>query len=223
MAKKIIVYLLSLSILIMAGQTVAATQNLGSSLAENNTTLMKTIQNDTNLNPIEKKQSYQMELLGPWTVEFNTSEELYAEKLHLDPSEGFAGIEMEGFDIWGLSLIDSMDHEVGALMIIDSPRATVVNEETLDDLIDSVLDEFDVVMPAKTAMEIDGTSGRQGVGYSPMYKRDIRSAAYPFQPYYDSFYSQNVSKSLIYYMDLNNENEFSEVISSLHVERLSEE
>ena len=223
MAKKIIVYLLSLSILIVASQTVAATQNLSSSLVENNTTLTKTMQNDTNSNQLEKMLFYNMELLGPWTVEFNTSEELYAEKMYLDAGEGLLGMDIEGFELWGLSFIDSMDHEVAVLMIMDFPRATVMNEVMLDDLIDSVLSEFQVSVPTKTALEIDGTSGRQGVGYSTMYNRDFRAAAYPFKPYYDPFYGQNVSKSLVYYFDLNNEDEFNEVIDSLHVERLSEE
>jgi hypothetical protein len=224
MTTKLIVYLLSLSIFIMAMQTAEATQSLNSSLVDNNnTTLAKTLQNTDNLNQLQKKLSYHMEILGPWKVEFNTSETLSIEKTYLNGGEGqgLLGMNVEGLELWGLSIIDSMDHEVGALIIMDLPRATVMNDEMLDGLIDSVLSGFKVDMPVKTSLEIDGTGGRQGVGYSSMYKRDLRGASYPFQPYYDSFYNQNVSKSLVYYIDLNNENQFNEVVGSLHIERLS--
>ena len=221
---KIIVCLLSLSVLIMTLQTVGATQSLNSSFKENNTTLTKTMQDKENLNPLQKKLTHNTEILGPWTVQYNTSEDLSTEKMHIDGSESEAllGMNVEGLDLWGVSLIDNMSHEVGALIVIDLPRATTTNPEMMDDLIKSVLNEFNVNLPTNSGLEIDGTSGRQGVGYSSLYNRDIRVAAYPLKPYYDSFYSQNVSKSLVYYTDLNNENEFNEVISSLHVEPTSQ-
>ncbi len=219
---KIIAYLLLLSLLIVTAHAVEATQSLNSSIAENNTTTVETLQNSASSNLSEKELSHYMELLGPWSVEFNTSEKLSTEKIHLDAGkdESFLGVKVEGFELWCISLIDSMDHEVGVLTIMNLPRAEVINEETLDSLIDSVMDEFKVNMPAKTALEIEGTNGRQGVGYSSLYKRDIRSAAYPYKPYFDSFYNQDVTKNIIYYADFKDENEYNEVIESLHVERL---
>jgi hypothetical protein len=217
---KIVVRLLSLSLLISAIQAGDAAESLNSSIVETNTT--DTIQNSGYSNLPEKELSHHMELLGPWSVEFNTSEELSTEKMYFDAGkgEGVMGIKLEGLELWGITLIDSMDHEVGALFIMDMPRAVVMNKEDLDGLIDSVLSEFKVDVPTKTDIEIDGARGRQGIGYSSSYKRDIRAATYPYEPYYDSFYNQNVTKSIIYYADLKDANEYNEVARSLHVGRL---
>ncbi|HSD59038.1 MAG TPA: hypothetical protein VLB04_12740 [Methanotrichaceae archaeon] len=219
---KTVVHLLSLSLLIVTIQAGEATESLNSSLVETNTTVTETIQNSAYSNLPEKELSHHMELLGPWNVEFNTSEELSTEKIYMDAGkdEGFMGMKLEGLELWGISLIDSMDHEVGALIIMGMPRAVAMNEEELDSLIDSVMSGFKVDVPTKTALEIDGTSGRQGIGYSSSYKRDIRAATYPYKPYYDSFYNQNVTKSIIYYADFKDANEYNEVTGSLHVERL---
>lgn len=219
---KMIAHFLLLLLLIATAHAVESTQNPNFSLAENNTTMVTTMQNGAYSNLPEKEQSHHMELLGPWSVEFNTSEKLSAEKMYMDAGkdEGIMGIKMEGLEMWAISLIDSMDHEVSTLVIMDLPRATVINEEMLDSLIDSVMSGFNVDIPIKTALEIDGTSGRQGEGYSAMYKRNIHVAAYPYKPYYDSFYNQNVSKSIIYFADYKDANEYNDLVGSMHVERL---
>ncbi len=219
---KTVVYFLVLLLLIMTAHAAEVIQNLNSSIAENNTTIAETMQNSTYSNLSDKELSHHMELLGPWSVEFNTSEKLSTEKMYMDAGkdEGIMGIKMEGLEMWAISLIDSMDHEVSTLVIMDLPRATVINEEMLDSLIDSVMSGFNVDIPIKTALGIDGTSGRQGEGYSSMYKRNIHVAAYPYKPYYDSFYNQNVSKSIIYFADYKDVNEYNELVGSMHVERL---
>jgi hypothetical protein len=155
-------------------------------------------------------------------VKFNTSEKLSLKKQYMsgDDSGSNSGMNIEGLEASGVSLIDDMDHEVGALILIDLPTSMPMEEESLDGLMDSIMSAYKVILPTKTALEIDGTSGRQGVGYSSTYKRDVRLAVYPFKPYYDSFYSQNVSKSIIGYVDLKDAKEYNEVIGSLNVERL---
>ncbi len=191
-----------------------------SSLLENNTTMAE--QSSIYSNEPAKVSFHTMELLGPWRVEFNSSEKLSNEEFNIDmgENEGVMGMKIEGMELWGMSLIDSMDHEIGVLFIMDMPRATIMNDKMLDDLIDSVLSEFEVDMSAKTALDIDGTSGRRGVGFSSLYNRDIQGVAYRYDPYFDSFYNQNVTKSVIYYTDIRDANEYNDVIESLQVERL---
>ena len=215
-----IVYFFSLSLLILAAMPGGAGQNMTSSLLENNTTMAE--QSSIYSNEPAKVSFHTMELLGPWRVEFNSSEKLSNEEFNIDmgENEGVMGMKIEGMELWGMSLIDSMDHEIGVLSIFDLPRAAMMNDDELDDLIDSTLSGFEVDMSAKTAMDIDGTSGRRGMGFSSPFNRDIQGVAYRYDSNYDSFYNQNVTKSIIYYADLRDANEYNDVIESLQVERL---
>ena len=145
-----------------------------------------------------------MEILGPWRVEFNSTEKLSSEEFHLDSenSEYLFGISFEGMDLWGMSLIDSMDHEVAFLGIMEMSRAIVTNDEMLDELMDSTLSELEVDTSIKSTMEIGGNKARRAVGFSSMFNRNIQAFAYSYEPYFDSFFNQNVSKNFIYGFDL---------------------
>lgn len=219
MMTKTIVNLLMMSLLAMAALPMGAGQVGVAIPSESNA--VTAIANNASIEP-EEELFHTMEIIGPWRVEFNSTEELSSEEFYMDmtDSRDLIGISFEGVELWGMSLIDSMDHEVVLLWIMDIERATIANDETFDELIDSTLSVFEVDTSIKSTIQIDGNRARRAVGFSSMYNRNIQAFAYAYEPYFDSFYNQNVSKSLIYGMDLRDAKEDNDLIESLHVERM---
>ncbi len=219
MMTRIIVYLLMMSLLAIAALPTGTGQISATSSPESNATVAKA--DSAYVDPPENL-FHIMEILGPWKVEFNSTEMLSTEEYHFDMAENeeLLGMSMEGLDVWAMALIDSMDHEVALLWITESNRAAVTNEETLDGLMESILSMYDVDASTKSAIDIDGNKARKAVGFSTMYNRSIQAFAYSYEPYFDTFYNQNVSKSLIYGIDFRDVNEYNGLIESLHVENL---
>ena len=219
MMTKTIVNLLMMSLLAMAALPIGAGQVGVAIPSESNATMA--IANNASIEP-EEELFPTMEILGPWRVEFNTSEKLSTEDFYLDMggSDIFEGLRMEGLELWGMSLIDSLDHDIAVLGILEMSRATITNDEILDDLMDSTLSEFEVDMSVKSTIQIDGNRARRAVGFSSMYNRNIQAFAYSYEPYFDSFYNQNVTKGIIYGIDFREAKEDNDLIESLHVERM---
>lgn len=219
MMTKIIVNLLMMSLLALATLPMGAGQIGVAIPSESNATMP--IANMASIEP-EKELFPTMEILGPWRVEFNSSEKLSSEEFHFDEenSEEFFGMSIEGMEMWAMGLIDSMEHEVAFLWIMDLERASTTNDEMLDELMDSTLSEFGVDTTTKSTIQIDGNRARSAIGFSSMYNRNIQAFAYSYEPYFDSFYNQNVSKSFIYGIDFREVKEDNDLIESLHVERM---
>ena len=219
---KTIIYLLAMSFLAMAALQIGTGQiGIAPPSESNETTAMIAKEDSAYIEP-EEELFHTMKILGPWRVEFNSTEKLSTEEFYLDmgDSDTFGGLRMEGVELWGMSLIDSMDHDIATLVILETARASITNDETLDELMDSTLSEFKVDTSVKSTMEIDGNRGRRAVGFSTMYNRNIQAFAYSYEPYFDSFYNQNVTKGIIYGIDFRDANEYGDLIDSLHVERL---
>ncbi len=219
MMTKTIVNLLMMSLLAMAALPMGAGQVGVAIPSESNATMA--IANNASIEP-EEELFPTMEILGPWKVEFNSTEKLSSEEFHFDEenSEDFFGMSIEGMEMWAMALIDSMDHEIAFLWIMDLDRASTTNDEMLDELMDSTLSGFEVDTSIKSTVEIDGNRARRAVGFSSMYNRNIQAFAYSYEPYFDSFYNQNVSKSFIYGIDFREAKEDNDLIESLHVERM---
>jgi len=219
---KTIVYLLMMLLLAMAALPMGAGQIGAAPPSESNATTATIAKEDSAYMEPEEELFHNMEILGPWRVEFNSTEKLSSEEYHFDMenSEDLFGMSIEGMEMWAMALIDSMDHEVAFLWIMDLDRATTTDDEILDELMDSTLSEFGVDTSIKSTMEIDGNKARRAVGFSSMFNRNIQAFAYSYEPYFDSFYNQNVSKSFVYGVDFRDANEYNDVIESLHAEKL---
>ena len=222
MMTKTIVYILMMLLLAIAALPICIGQISVAPISESNATTATIAKEDSAYIEPEEELFHTMEILGPWRVEFNSTEKLSSEEFHLDSenSEYLFGISFEGMDLWGMSLIDSMDHEVAFLGIMEMSRAIVTNDEMLDELMDSTLSELEVDTSIKSTMEIGGNKARRAVGFSSMFNRNIQAFAYSYEPYFDSIFNQNVSKNFIYGFDLRDANEYNDVIGSLHLEKM---
>lgn len=175
MMTKTIVYILMMLLLAIAALPICIGQISVAPISESNATTATIAKEDSAYIEPEEELFHTMEILGPWRVEFNSTEKLSSEEFHLDSenSEYLFGISFEGMDLWGMSLIDSMDHEVAFLGIMEMSRAIVTNDEMLDELMDSTLSELEVDTSIKSTMEIGGNKARRAVGFSSMFNRNI--------------------------------------------------
>lgn len=152
------------------------------------------------------------ESAGPWIVEFNSSQSFSVQKQQVNMEEGISG--------WAVTLVDSAGHEVAGFALYDFKNLMLADDTSLDTIMDGFLKgAWQVPSSIKSSIQIDGTDGRQGEGYSSAYKRTARATAYSYESHYDSFYSQNATKNFVVYGSLQDVTDYNEITNSLHVTR----
>ncbi len=151
-----------------------------------------------------------LEGVGPWTVGFNSSQNLSFQKEHNPPNE-------DGSSVDALYLVDEIGHQLGWFAFFSYSTLMKAGEENLDNILDAYIESFKVTSPVKTSLDVDGTPGRMAEGYSSDFSRKWYAAAWAYQPFFDSFTNTEMTKHYVAFNSLQELENFQEIISSVNV------
>jgi hypothetical protein len=151
-----------------------------------------------------------LETVGPWTVQFNCSENLSFQKEHNPPSE-------DGSSIDALYMLDGAGHQVGWFAFFSYAMLMKAGEENFDNILNAYLKSFKVTSPVKSSIDVDGTAGRMAEGYASDFSRKWRGAAWAYRPFFDSFTNTNMTRSYVALNCLLEQKDFEEIVGSAHV------
>lgn len=149
------------------------------------------------------------ESVGPWTVEFNSFQNLSFEKEAGEP-------DSSGSSINAIYLADPQGHQLGWFAFFSYSTLMKASEENFDNILDSYTKSFKVTSPVKTTVEVDGTSGRMAEGYASDLSRKWRAVAWAYKPAFDSFTNTNMTKHYVAFNSLQDEADFKEIMTSVH-------
>jgi len=155
--------------------------------------------------------SYQ-ESVGPWTVQFNCTQNLSFQAEHNPPQQ-------DGTSIDALYLLDGAGHQVGWFAFFSYAMLMKAGEENFDNILNAYINSFKVTSPSKSSIEIDGTAGRMADGYSSDLSRKWRGAAWAYHPSFDSFTNTEMTKSYVALNCLLEQEDFEEIIRSVRVNK----
>jgi hypothetical protein len=150
------------------------------------------------------------ETVGPWIVEFNSSQSYETRTEYKEP-------EQSGYSVWTLYLIDEVGHEIAWFNFRSYSYPQKATKDFLDAIVDKAITTFKVTSPIKTSTVIDSTEGRMGKGYSSWFSTQYYIISWPYKPAFDPFTSTNTTR---HYLDFNSRQdsaEFNAIASSLHV------
>jgi hypothetical protein len=150
------------------------------------------------------------ETVGPWIVEFNSSQSYETRFEYKEP-------EQSGYSVWTLYLIDEMGHEVGWLNFRSYSYPQKATKDFLDAILDQAITAFKVTSPIKTSTVINSTEGRMGKGYSSWFSRMWHGIAWPYRPVFDPFTNTNTTRHYIDFNSLQETADFEAIASSLNV------
>jgi len=148
--------------------------------------------------------------VGPWTVQFNCSQNLSLQADHKPP-------EQDGSSIDTLYLTDDAGHQVGWFALFSYANLMKAGEENFDNILNSYINSFKATSPVKSSIDVDGTQGRMAEGYSADLSRKWRGAAWAYKPSFDSFTNANMTKSYVALNCLLEQEDFEEILRSTHI------
>jgi hypothetical protein len=149
---------------------------------------------------------------GPWTVEFNSSQNLKTQIQYGEPDDS-------GISYWIIQLVDEIGHEVASITLFSSPILKEATNEFLDGQLDVGIKMLRVDSPTKTSIAIDGTQGRLAEGYASKYSRKWHEIVYPYKPFFDSFTNITMMRGWITFESLQDPAQFEEIVGSLHINK----
>jgi hypothetical protein len=155
--------------------------------------------------------SYQ-ESVGPWTVQFNCTQNLSFQPEHNPPQQ-------DGSSIDALYLVDEAGHQLGWFAFFSYATLMKAGEENFDNILNAYINSFKVTSPSKSSIEVDGTEGRMAEGYSSDLSRKWRGAAWAYHPSFDSFTNTEMTKSYVALNCLLEQEDFEEIIGSVRVNK----
>ena len=150
------------------------------------------------------------EKVGPWTAEFNCSQNLSFQK---EPGEP----DSSGSSTDAIYLMDEQGHQLGWFAFFSYSTLMRASEMNFDNILDSYTKSFKVTSPVKTSLDVDGTSGRMAEGYASDFSRKWRGVAWAYKPAFDSFTNNNMTKHYVAFNSLQEEANFQEIVGSVHV------
>lgn len=153
---------------------------------------------------------YYIEDVGPWTVEFNSSQNLSFQKEHNPPGE-------DGSSVDALYLLDEVGHQLGWFAFFSYSMLMKAEEENFDNILNVYIESFKVTSPVKTSLDVDGIPGRMAEGYSSDFSRKWHGAAWAYKPFFDSFTNTEMTKHYVAFNSLQEVENFQEIISSVNV------
>jgi hypothetical protein len=143
---------------------------------------------------------------GPWIVEFNSSQSLKTRSELSKSGES-----------WLVTLVDGIGHEVAWFSLMTSANLLSATDDSLDKILDSFIESYQLTAPTKKPAKIEGINGRMAEGYSSSEQRPWRMILYPYKPFFDTFTNVDMSKNRIGFWTIQDLPEFSEIVESLHV------
>ena len=155
--------------------------------------------------------SYQ-ESVGPWTVQFNCTQNLSFQPEHNPPQQ-------DGSSIDALYLVDGAGHQVGWFAFFSYATLMKAGEENFDNILNAYINSFKVTSPSKSSIEVDGTGGRMAEGYSSDLSRKWRGTAWAYHPSFDSFTNTEMTKSYVALNCLLEQEDFEEIMGSVRVNK----
>jgi hypothetical protein len=148
--------------------------------------------------------------VGPWTVQFNCSQNLSLQSEHNPPQSDGSGID-------ALYLSDDAGHQVGWFAFFSYASLMKAGEDNFDNILNAYINSFKVTSPVKSSLDVDGSQGRMAEGYSSDFSRKWRGAAWAYKPAFDSFTNANMTKSYVALNCLLEQGDWEEIIGSVHV------
>lgn len=146
---------------------------------------------------------------GSYTVKFNCSQELVI--LPPLPHEE-SGSHATG---WDITIQDNMSHSLGVIAIVEEDQIVPLSNEVMATLLDNNMEELSGLKDKKP-IKLNGAEGLMSEGYIPQLGMSSKLAIAPFNPFYDSFYSQMATKSFIIFNGLDLPI-FDEILNSLNI------
>jgi len=150
------------------------------------------------------------ESCGPWTVQFDCSQNLSFQAEHNPPQQ-------DGSSIDALYLADDAGHQVGWFAFFSYATLMKAGEENFDNILGAYINSFKVTSPVVSSIDVDGTEGRMAEGYSSDFSRKWRGAAWAYNSSLDSFTNTNMTKSYVAFNCLLEQEDFEQIMGSVHV------
>lgn len=127
---------------------------------------------------------------GPYTVKFNSSQELVIlPPLPHEESGSHAGG-------WDIHIQDNMSHSIASLVIVEEDQIVPLSNELMAALLDNNMAELSG-LKSKKSIKLNGADGLISEGYNPLIGMVLKLAIVPFNPFYDSFYKRIATKCFI--------------------------
>ena len=150
---------------------------------------------------------------GYYKVKFNASQELVI--LPPLPHEE-SGSHATG---WDINILDNMSHSLAGIFIVEEDQIVPLSNEVMATLLDNNMEEMSGLKDKKP-IKLNGADGLMSEGYLPQLGMNSKLAIAPFNPFYDSFYSQMATKSFIIFNGLDLPI-FDEILNSLNITKQS--